>query len=151
MKTTLSAAVAVAMAILTTGCVGILPIPPLSNKLTAGRVIERRDVSFIVPGGTTRRDIEQQLGPCTRACPRASSVAYSWEKPGWTMFWWVASTHSATGDDFEVGGWHALFVAFDDAGVVLQKDFVSLSNSRSLDEQLEQWAERVRKKEQPPR
>ena len=67
------------------------------------------------------------------------------------MFWWVASTHSAMGDDFEVGGWHALSVAFDDTGVVLRKDFVSLSNGSSLDEQLERWAERVRKKEHPVR
>ncbi len=149
MKTILSAAVAVAMAILLTGCVGILPIPPLSNKLVAGRVIKRSEVSIIVPGSTTRAEVEQRLGPCSRACNRAPSIAYSWEKSGWTMFWWVASTESAMGDDFEVGGWHALFVAFDDAGVVLQKDFVSLSNSRSLDEQLERWAERARKKSSP--
>ena len=148
MKTTISAALAVAMATLLTGCVGILPIPPLSNKLVAGRVIKKSEASFITPGSTTRSEVEQRLGPCTRDCPRAPSIAYSWEKPGWTMFWWVASTHSAMGDDFEVGGWHALFVAFDDAGVVLRKDFVSLSNNRSLDEQLEHWAERVRIEEQ---
>ena len=151
MKTTISTALAAALAAMLSGCVGILPVPPFSNKLVAGRVIERRDASFIVPGCTTRLEVEQQLGTCTRDCPRAPSMAYSWEKPGWTMFWWVASTHSAMGDDFEVGGWHALFVAFNDAGVVLQKDFVNLSNNRSLDEQLERWAERVRKKECPVR
>jgi len=139
------------MVTLLTGCVGILPIPPLSNKLVAGRVIKPSEASFIVPGSTTRSEVEQRLGPCSRDCPRAPSIAYSWERPGWTMFWWVAGPYGGTGDNFEVGGWHALFVAFDDAGVVLQKDFVSLSNSRSLDEQLERWAERVRKKECPVR
>lgn len=71
--------------------------------------------------------------------------------PGWTVFWWVASTESAIGDNFPVGGWHALFVAFDDEGIVLQTDFVSLSHRSSLDEQLERWAKRVRKKEYPVR
>ncbi len=151
MKTTISAALAVALAVLLSGCVGIIPVPPLSDKLVAGRVIKKSEARFIVPSCTTRLEVEKQLGPCTRDCPRAPSIAYSWETPGWTMFWWVASTHSAMGDDFEVGGWHALSVAFDDTGVVLRKDFVSLSNGSSLDEQLERWAERVRKKEHPVR
>ena len=151
MKTSLTVALALAMTTLTTGCVGVLPVPPLSNKLVAGRVIKLSDVSFIVPGSTTRTEVEQRLGPCSRDCARAPSMAYSWEKSGWTMFWWAAGYYSSTGDNFEVGGWHALFVAFDDAGVVLQKDFVTLSNDRSLDEQLEQWAERVRKKKLPVR
>ena len=59
----------------------------------------------------------------------------------------MASTESAIGDSFPAGGWHALFVAFDDQGIVVNKDFVSLSHRSSLDEQLERWAKRVREKE----
>ena len=76
----------VAMAILLTGCLGVLPIPPLSNKLVAGRVIERSEASFIMPGATRRLEVEQRLGPCGRDCPRAAAIAYSWETPGWTVF-----------------------------------------------------------------
>ena len=151
MKTSFATALAVSLATLLTGCVGLLPIPPLSNQLLAGRVIKQSDASFIVPGCTTRLEVERRLGPCSRDCPRAPSVAYSWERPGWTMFWWVVGRYGGIGDNFAVGGWHALFVAFDDDGVVLQKEFASLSDLSSLDEQLEQWAERVRKKKHPIR
>jgi hypothetical protein len=50
---------------------------------------------------------------------------------------WVTSTESAIGDNFSAGAWHALLVAFDDEGVVLQKDFASLSHRSSPDEHLE--------------
>ena len=145
MKTTRFTALAIAPALWLTGCVGILPVPPLSNKPVAGRVIERRDTSFIVPGAATRSEVEQRLRPSSRHCNRAPSVAYSWERPGWTMFWCYGYSEGS----FEVGGWHALFVAFDDAGMVRQEGFVNLSDLSSLDEQLERWAERARKNRGP--
>ena len=134
-------------AALLTGCVGILPIPPRSTKVEAGRKIERREVRFIVPGSTTRVEVEQRLGPCSRDCPRVPSIAYTWETPAWTVWWWVTPAFIAVdGGNFPVGGWHALFVALDDQGVVLQKNFVSLSRRSSLSEQLERWAKHIRKK-----
>ncbi len=146
MKTrSISAVLVVVMATLLTGCVGILPVPPLSNKLVAGRVIKKSEVRFIVPGFTTRGEVAQRLGPASRHCNRATSVAYSWERPSWTMFWWYGYSEGS----FDVGGWHAFFMAFDDQGIVLQKDFVNLSDLSSFDEQLERWAERVRKKKMP--
>lgn len=39
--------------LLTTSCVGVLPVPPLSSEVHEGRKIERREVGFIVPGVTT--------------------------------------------------------------------------------------------------
>ena len=132
-------------ALLLTGCVGIIPIPPRSTKVEYGREIQRREVRFIVPGSTTRVEVEQRLGPCSRDCSRSPSIAYTWETPAWTVFWWVAPVIAADGGSFPVGGWHALFVALNDQGVVLQKDFVSLSRRSSLSEQLERWAKHVRK------
>ena len=144
MKTrSISALLVVALAATLTGCVAF--VPPLSNKLVAGRVIKKSEVGFIVPRKTTRMEGEQQLGPCSRRSFWAPSVAYSWERPGWTVFWCGPYDSGS----FEASGWHALFVAFDDHGIVLQKDFVNLSDLSSLDEHLERWAERVRKKKMP--
>lgn len=137
---------ALGASLLLTGCAGILPIPPFSNKVEAGRKLERRDASFIVPGCTTQIEVGQRLGRSSRDCPRPPAVAYSWEKPGWTIFWWVAAPFGGVRDNFPAGGWDALFVTFDAQGIVLQKDFVRLSHQSSLDDQLERWANRVREK-----
>ena len=144
MKRNTTFSLALLLATLLTGCVGVLPVPPLSTEVLAGRKIERRDAKFIMPGTTTRREVEQRLGACTRRCSRPPAAAYSWETPCWMMHWWVAVPDAAFAENFPVGGWHALFVAFDDKGTVLQKEFVSLSHSASLDEHLERWAARVR-------
>lgn len=135
-----------------TGCVGMLPIPPLSTEVEAGHKIELREATFIAPGTTTRREVEQRLGSCSRDCLRPPSIAYSWETPCWKVVWWLAGPYGGgVIDDYPVGGWHALFVTFDDNGHALQKDFVSLSHGRSLDEQLERWARRVRTTTPPRR
>lgn len=129
---------------LLTGCVGVLPVPPLSTEVLAGRKIERHETSFITPGVTPRFEVERNMGSCSRECSHPPSIAYSWETPCWTMYWWIMTPYGGLDDNFPAGGWHALFVAFDDRGIVLQKDFVSLSHGTSLDDQLEGWTKRVR-------
>ena len=71
---------------LLTGCVGIIPVPPLSSEVQQGRKIERGEVKFIVPGVTTRREIERRLGPSIRHCDRPPAITYLWITPGWTMY-----------------------------------------------------------------
>ena len=128
---------------LQTGCVGILPVPPNSSEVPKGRKIEHSEVKFIVPGVTTRREVERRLGAGTRHCDRPPAAAYLWETPGWTVHWWAFGPYGGDSDEFPVGGRHAFFVAFDGRGIVRQADFVSLSQRGSLDDKLEEWAKRV--------
>jgi hypothetical protein len=56
------------------------------------------------------------------------------------VFWWLLSPGGGDANHFQVGGRHALFVSFDDMGVVRKMDFVNLSLHTSLDDELESWA-----------
>jgi hypothetical protein len=132
------------LAVLLTGCVGVMPVPPSRNQPACGKVITPEQVKFIVPGQTTRAEVMARLGDHFRDSPRLPVLAYSWEKPavGWT--WWILLAGpggAAGGGGYTEGShWQAFFVKFDANDRVKATRFVSLSNHRSLDEQLEDWA-----------
>lgn len=123
------------------GCV-VMPFPMAGKHETRGRPLTSADTRFIVPGVTTRAEIEQVLGGDYRECFTAPSVAYSWEKPGMGVGYFMLSTGRSTGGHVEGSKWRALFIAFDDQGVVVRQSFRRLDGGKSLDHQLERWARR---------
>jgi hypothetical protein len=131
-------------AVLQTGCV-IVPVP--SDGKTYGKVITREQVRFIVPGQTTQAEVTEKLGGQFRDSPRMPVLAYAWEKS--TIGWgWPAGNPPPPSENFfkqhernEGSNWRAFFVAFDDDGKVSRTKFVHLSSGKSLDEQLEDWAQ----------
>jgi hypothetical protein len=126
-----------------TGCAGVIPLPPPRHQPVYGKVISPAEVKFIVPGQTTRTEVIAGLGDQFRDLPRQPVLAYSWEKPAIRWVWWIF----IVGNDAAGGGggcyensWHAFFVRFDAHDQVAAAQFVSLSQNRTLDEQLEDWA-----------
>ena len=132
------------LAVLLTGCVGVMPIPPARNEPTYGRVITKEAVRFIVPGQTTRAEVIAQLGDRFRASPRMPVIAYAWEKPACGWAWWllVVSDNGAAAAVGRYDGdyWHAYFIKFDEGNRVTESKFVSLQHHQSVDQQLEDWA-----------
>jgi len=125
---------------LLTGCVGVIPVPSLSNKPVAGCQITSAQASGIIVGRTTRSEVVEQLGNRFRESPRMPALAYSWELPGGRGFWWAFGTVGGRMEDFEWSRWRAFFILFDGSGRVADMKFVRLASSKSLDEQLEDWA-----------
>lgn len=134
-------------ALFLTGCVGVIPVPRFSNKPVASSAIDPSQTDFIIVGETTRVEVVDRLGSEFRDSPRLPALAYSWELPGGQGLWWLCSTHSGIGGEFEWSRWRAFFVAFDSKGVVTRTRFVHLSSRKSLDEQLEAWAVRSARSE----
>lgn len=139
---TASAIILPLLAVWLTGCIGVVPVP--SSGQTYGQVITREATKFIVPGRTTRDAVIAELGDQFRDSPRLPVLAYTWEKPGCGLMWWVVLVGpyggGAGGGHSEASDWRALFVKFDAHGRVSATKFASLSSRRSLDEQLEDWA-----------
>lgn len=125
---------------LLTGCIAVFPVP--SSEKTHGKIITPKEVKFVVPGQTTREEVVARLGEQFRDSPRLPVLAYSWEKPAADLVWVVVSTESGCGGHFERSHWRAFFVAFDSGGRVRRTEYVRLSGEKSLDEQLEDWAQR---------
>ncbi|MEK0448857.1 MAG: hypothetical protein RL088_1125 [Verrucomicrobiota bacterium] len=129
-----------------TGCVGVIAVPPLSNKPVSGKVIPRRDATFIKPGTTTRAEVIRSLGTGYRDSIRVAAIAYPWELPGGKWVSWgmifvpIANWSSGDASSGDFARWRALFVDFDARGVVTRKEFVRLKPKLTLDEQLEAWA-----------
>jgi hypothetical protein len=132
-------------AVLLTGCV-IMPVP--SDGKTNGKVITREQVKFIVASQTTRAELLEKLGGEFRNSPRMPVLAYAWERSTIGWGWPMANPPPPLENFFrqnernEGSDWRAFFVAFDDAGKVSRTKFVHLSSGKSLDEQLEDWAQR---------
>lgn len=138
-------------AVLLTGCVpfgvgvgGAVPVPSLSNKkIEQGREITEPEILFVVPGRTTRTEVVARLGDDFRDSPRVSALVYSWQYEGGFKIIWGYGFIGGYGEsgvqDF---GWRALFVDFDQDGRVVQSQYYRLKGSKSLDEQLEDWAQR---------
>jgi hypothetical protein len=127
--------------LLLTGCVGMVPVPA-TDKEVHGRVIESSQTRFIVAGRTTRDEVIAGLGGEFRDSPRVAALAYTWEKPAADLAWWGGGMMGGGGGHVERSHWRAFFVAFDAGGKVCRSEFVSLSQRKSLDEQLEDWAQR---------
>jgi len=131
-------------AVLLMGCV-LVPVP--SDGQAYGKVITREQVRFIVPGQTTRAEVVAKLGDQFRDSLRLPVLAYAWEKS--TIGWgWPAANPPPPFENFfrqhernEGSDWQAFFVAFDAAGKVSRTRFVHLASGKSLDEQLENWAQ----------
>jgi hypothetical protein len=140
MKTTITFA-SLLPVLLLTSCVAMVPLPPTYNQ-TYGRVIEKSQTRFIVAGQTTRDEVIAGLGGEFRDSPRVAALAYPWEKPAADLAWWGGGMMGGGGGHFERSHWRAFFVAFDAGGKACRTEFVSLSQRKSLDEQLEDWAER---------
>jgi hypothetical protein len=138
------------LAVLLTGCGGLIPIPPVSHQIEYGRAITAGQIKFIVPGRTTQAEVVARLGCDFRDSPRVSALAYSWQYNGTKVAWWyfLAWGDFAAGDGGikDVTGWQAFFVAFDQAGRVTEFEFHNLNHpwslQQTLDEQLEDWAQR---------
>ena len=133
-----------------TGCVpfGIgmgtaVPVPRLSKKkIEYGREITAREVQFVVPGRTTRAEVITRLGNDFRDSPRVAALAYSWQYNGFKIYWDYGFFGGYGERGVEDFGWRALFVAFDQDDRVVQTKFYRLRGRKSLDEQLEDWAQR---------
>ena len=133
-------AILLALPVLLTGCVGVLPIPEFSNRPINGTVLRARDTAFIRPGTTTASEVFGTLGTDCLCDPRQRAVAFSWELPGGQGIWWVASTEAGAAGDFEWTRWRGFFVAFDANNVVIAAKTRHLSSRKTLDEHLNDWA-----------
>jgi len=129
-----------ALAFLLTGCIGVLPLPQLSNQPTHGTKLRAKDTAFIRVGTTSASELFGTLGTDCLCDPRQRAVAFSWELPGGRGVWWGCSTVGGGAAEFEWSRWRGLFVAFDDNNVVTAANSKHLSSSKSLHEQLEAWA-----------
>ena len=139
-RSTWRAGLAALLLLLLTGCVAVFPVP--SSEKTYGKIITPQAVKFIVPGQTTRDEVVARLGDQFRDSLRQPVLAYSWEKPAADLVWFAVSTENGGGGHLERSYWRAFFVAFDSGGRVRRTEFVRLSGKKSLDEQLEDWAQR---------
>jgi hypothetical protein len=136
------AIIAPLLAVLLTGCVGVMPVPPSRNQTVRDRVVTPEQVKFIVPDQTTRPEVIARLGDQFRDSPRLPVLAYSWQKPAVRWVWWsfVVGNGAAGGGGCYENYWRAFFIRFDADGRVAASKFVSLCDRQSLDEQLEDWA-----------
>ena len=78
-----------------TGCVGVLPVP--SDGQTYGKVMTPGEVSFILPGQTSRAEVIARLCEQFRDSPRLPVLAYSWETPAVGLAVFMASMDVAGG------------------------------------------------------
>ena len=133
---------------LTTGCV---ILPPLSRKPLAGKVrITNSDPESIVIGSTDRAAVTNRFGAVSMECKSPPALAYSWELDGPRYVSLIGDSIPVPGKPLPpMGGrgeselwffWRALFVAFDERGMVSKKQFMRLGHDKSLDDQLEAWA-----------
>jgi hypothetical protein len=62
--------------------------------------------------------------------------------PGGGGLWWIVTPYGGASGDW-VGGWRGFLVAFDDQDRVAATAFKKLSTSRSLDENVYHWTQRL--------
>ena len=130
--------------LLLTGC--IIPVISAPKGPTVGRVIEPAEAKFITVGQTTIGEVVQQFGTGYRQCYQAPAIAYSWEIPAPGIGIGIFAFRAAWAGHIDRSHWRALFVLFDEHGIVRRTEFIGLSANKSLDDQLDSWAEKWARK-----
>ena len=134
------------VALLSTGCVGVVPIPVYSSTPEYGQKLKPSQTRFIRPGLTTRAEVISRLGTNCVSFRRTRSIAYTWEMRGGGGVWWFVLVCEGGGvvkGGNWVGGWRGFFVAFDERNVVRAAEFKTLSARRALDENMDRWVAKL--------
>lgn len=127
------------------GCV--MPVPSVSHK--QGTALSAKDLAFIKVGETTRSQTIEQLGTRYREANGKSALAYSWETGGLSVDWSDMIYFREILGTTESKSWRAVFIEFGDNATVKRVARVNLSSKKSLDQQLEDWLARSRRKSPP--
>lgn len=128
------------------GCV--MPVPSVSHK--HGIALKPTDLAFIKAGETTRSETIERLGTRYREANGKTALAYSWETGGLSVDWRADSFYffESLGTS-ESRSWRAVFIEFDDRNTVKRVERVGLSSKKSLDQHLEDWLAKSRRKSPP--
>lgn len=143
----------VGMTLFHVGCVGVLvPVPSAGKQALSGQIRSASDTRFIKPGLTTRREVVEELGTGFRATSDRRAISYSWEQKGGDVYGAVlvaTTAFSGAGAGVKQDAWtywRAVFIDFDSEGIVQHVSRVRLSSSKSVDTQLQEWAQANRRK-----
>ncbi|NBR86779.1 MAG: hypothetical protein EB141_06655 [Verrucomicrobia bacterium] len=135
-----------------TGCAYVaVPLPASGKPVLSGRVIEKKEARFIVPGVTTRDEVIEAFGSNFRTSGREAAISYSWTQKGGDMLWFSAVVTDREGVESVLDAgktawtcWRALFIDFDPSGHVLKAELVKLNSNFSVDTQRDEWSAKVR-------
>jgi hypothetical protein len=130
-----------AVAVILTGCVGVVPVP-VSSHVEYGQKLQSKQTVCIRPGHTTRAEVIAALGTNYATFRSLRSIAYTWELSGGGGAWWIAGFYGGTGGNW-VGGWRGFLIAFDERDVVRAAEFKKLSARRSLDDNMGRWVAKL--------
>jgi len=135
-----------AVAVVLTGCVGVVPVPVSSHTVEYGQKLEPKQIPCIRAGQTTRAEVIAALGTNYARFGRSRAIAYTWEMRGGGGFWWASVVTPYGGGAWGgnwVGGWRGFLVAFDERDVVRAAEFKRLPGRRSLDETMDRWVAKL--------
>jgi len=100
----------------------------------SGTKISQEQIAFIQPGGTTKREIIENLGPPTWEWEKQRGIAYKWEKG-------VAyeTQGLSSGDGFAGFTCSAFCAAFDENDRLVKKTFLKEGSSDELKDAILKW------------
>jgi hypothetical protein len=100
------------------GCLAI-PIPQgYRNLEREGKKIEAFQLSFVVPGQTTKAEFIEKIGQPYLTMDDLGVMVYYWKMLAAYVPWIAAGGYSAVGGVVEVDRYYLLLVAYDDRGII---------------------------------
>ena len=102
----------------------------------SGTKISQEQIAFIQPGGTTKREIIENLGPPTWEWEKQRGIAYKWEKG-------VAyeTQELSSGNEFVGFSSSAFCAAFDENDRLINRTFIKAEGSNELKDAVLKWLE----------
>jgi len=102
----------------------------------SGTKISQEQIAFIQPGGTTKREIIENLGPPTWEWEKQRGIAYKWEKG-------VAyeTQELSSGTEFVGFSSSAFCAAFDENDRLIKRTFIKAEGSNELKDAVLKWLE----------
>jgi outer membrane protein assembly factor BamE (lipoprotein component of BamABCDE complex) len=128
-------------ALLATAACIVLPLPQGEGEVTEGHAQPIQALIHLVPGRTTRAEVEQALGEPTAIWLDHDIYVYAWDRVHWKLLWVLAGGMRAAAGIIDFPTHYILLIQFDRHGIVQRAERCVRPMATTVGAFLESWAE----------
>jgi outer membrane protein assembly factor BamE (lipoprotein component of BamABCDE complex) len=123
------------------GCV-VLPVATRENKVLGGKPVSEKQLAFLAPEVTTKREVLERLGSPNVIWEDARVFAYKWEMRQGILFWVISGYTTGAAGAEDIPKRYVLLVQFDGQDRVERFERAVRPGSMSYGKFIEGWLKR---------
>jgi hypothetical protein len=117
----------------------LLPIPTAERKVLAGQPVTEKQLDFLAPNVTTKKEVIDRIGRPNVIWEEANLFAYNWEMRSGILIWAFAGQMVSAAGMQDISKRYALLIQFDEQDRVLRFEKVVRPQFKAYGDFLREW------------